>query len=191
MSFVNMHRYQNIEKYMYNHVIKTQPKKIVELGHGSSAVTVAMAKALSELNNSGRIYSYDIIDSKTKYSCMGVSDNSKESAYDRIYNRGLTEYVEFIQGDVFKTFVSDPFDFDLILIDIDNTWDNLYSILISNKVINDLCKSAQIIIEGGDNSHPRINKTTLKQFNTYIGRQVFSFNYLTGSGRTSISKLII
>ena len=190
IEFVNMHRYVNIEKFMYDYVINYKPKTVVELGHGSSAVTVALAKGMCESNIDGIIHSYDFIDCNTKYNCMGKSKYSHESAYDRVNNRGLSNYVKFTSGDVFKTFVKNPFMFDLLFIDIDNTWDDLYSILILNKTINSFVKSgSSIIIEGGDDNHPRINKESLNNFNNKIGYSVFEMKYITGSGRTSISKL--
>ena len=50
INFVNMHRYQAIEKVVYQKVKKWKPKTIVELGHGSGALTVAMGLALKEIN---------------------------------------------------------------------------------------------------------------------------------------------
>jgi predicted O-methyltransferase YrrM len=177
---------------MYDYVINNKPKTIVELGHGSGAVTVAMAKALHDLNLYGsEIHSYDLINCNTKYNCMGLPEYATESAFDRVNNRGLSKYVKFTSGDIFETFVKTPFKFDLLLIDIDNTWDRLYNILIKNKKVNELLTSTEVIIEGGDNNHPRINNNTLSKFNKLMNQTIFSMNYLTGSGRTSISKLKI
>ena len=53
-NFVNMHRYQAIERVIYQKVKKWKPKVIVELGHGSGALTSAMGLALKE-NNNGKI----------------------------------------------------------------------------------------------------------------------------------------
>ena len=48
--FVNMHRYQAIERIVYQKVKEWKPKTIVELGHGSGALTTAMGLALKEVN---------------------------------------------------------------------------------------------------------------------------------------------
>ena len=152
INFVNMHRYQAIEKVVYQKVKEWKPKTIVELGHGSGALTVAMGLALKEINIEGKIYSYDI---------NGTS-------------------------------ILKPFPFDLLLIDINNTWNTLYKILISNNFINNEIKNgAKILVEGGDPNHPRINQDTLDFFNKSCGGKIFNITHLGGSGRTSISLLEI
>jgi precorrin-6B methylase 2 len=177
VNFVNMHRYQAIERIVYNKVLELKPKTIVELGHGSGALTVAMSLALRDSNTSGVIHSYDI--NGTKDYTLG---SMKESAINNIKKRGLSNYVKFTKGDVFKTFVSSPFHFDLILIDINNTWDILYKILINNEFINNvILNGAKILVEGGDPNHPRIHSKNIIN--------PFKITHLGGSGRTSISNL--
>ena len=51
IDFVNMHRYQAIEKIVYQKVKEWKPTTIVELGHGSGALTVAASIALKEINS--------------------------------------------------------------------------------------------------------------------------------------------
>jgi hypothetical protein len=46
----------------------------------------------------------------------------------------------------------------------------------------------KIIIEGGSNAHPRINRSTLNQFHNKLGKKVFDFEHISGP-RTSLSKL--
>ena len=185
IDFVNMHRYQAIEQIVYQKVKEWKPTTIVELGHGSGALTVAASIALKEINSKGKIYSYDII-GESSYELSGVKSGSVEN----IKNRGLGEFVQFIKGDVFNTWVKKPTNFDLLMIDIDNTWDKLYKILIDNKSINNqIKKGSKVLIEGGDPSHPRINLNTLNLFNSKFNTPVFKLSYLTGSGRTSISIL--
>ena len=187
INFVNMHRYQNIEKTVYEKVIEWEPKTIVELGHGSGALTSAMGLALKKLNNNGKIYSYDI-NGTSDYTLGSMS----ESALKNIEKRELTDIVKFTKGNVFETWVKNPFSFDLLLIDINNTWNILCNIIITNSFINNEVKNgAKVLIEGGDPNHPRINQQTLDFFNNSCGKKIFSFNYLNGSGRTSISKLEI
>ena len=147
VNFVAMHRYQEIEKWMYNFVIQHKPNTIVELGHGSGAVTAAMALALQQANPIGKIHSYDIISSTKYYPCFGYEKYATESAYDRILKRGLRDMITFTEGNVFSTYVESPIDFDLLYIDIDNTWDNLYKILIENEFINDKIKTGSKILE--------------------------------------------
>jgi len=192
VNFVAMHRYQEIEKLMYNFVIQHKPNTIVELGHGSGAVTAAMALALQQVNPIGKVHSYDIISSTKYYPCFGYEKYATESAYDRILKRGLRDIITFTEGNVFSTYIESPIDFDLLYIDIDNTWDSLYKILIENKFINNKIKTgSKIIIEGGSPNHPRININTLNDFNKKFNQQVFKMKYLTGSGRTSIAEITL
>ena len=183
--FVNMHRYQAIEKETYKIVKNLKPNIIVELGHGSGAITTAMGLALKKYNPQGIIYSYDKI-GKNSYELSGIKNSSREN----IEKRNLSSLVKFIGGDVFDTWVKKPFNFDLLLIDIDNTWDVLYKILINNKFINNQVKNgSKILIEGGDPNHPRINQNTLNLFNSKFSSPPFKLSYITGSGRTSLSTL--
>lgn len=187
INFVNMHRYQAIEKVVYQKVKEWKPKTIVELGHGSGALTVAMGLALKEVNPNGKIYSYDI-NGTSNYTLGPMS----ESALSNIKKRKMLDIVKFTKGNVFDTFILKPFPFDLLLIDINNTWNTLYKILISNNFINNEIKNgAKILIEGGDPNHPRINQNTLNFFNKSCGEKIFNMTYLDGSGRTSISLLEI
>ena len=187
IDFVNMHRYQAIEKIVYQKVKEWKPTTIVELGHGSGALTVAMGLAMKEINVKGKINSYDKI-GDSSYKLSGIESNSRKN----ISKRDLTSIVTFTEGDIFDTWVSKPFTFDLLLIDIDNTWETLYKILIDNKFINNEIKNgSKILIEGGDPNHPRINQQTLDFFNNSCGEKIFTMKYLDGSGRTSISTLEI
>ena len=187
IDFVNMHRYQDIERVVYQKVIEWGPSVIVELGHGSGAITAAMGLALKEVNKTGKIFSYDI-NGTAEYALSSVS----KSALTNIEERSLTDMVKFIKGDVFDTWVNSPFTFDLLVIDIDNTWDMIYNIVIKNAFIQSCINSgAKVLIEGGDPNHPRINPNTLTTFNNSKGEDVFKLNHIAGSGRTSISILEI
>jgi len=185
INFVNMHRYQNIERIVYQTVKEIQPRVVVELGHGSGALTAAMSLALREVDIGGKIYSYDINGTST-YRLGG----NTVSALQNIEERNLTGMVEFTHGDVFDTWVKNPFSFDLLIIDINNTWDIIYNIVIANSYINNQVKSgSKVLIEGGDPGHPRINHNTLHSFNNKSGKEIFTMEHLGGSGRTSIATL--
>ena len=85
--------------------------------------------------------------------------------------------------------VSDFSTESVVLIDIDNTWELLYSIIIKNEFMyNQIKPGGKIIIEGGSNAHPRINRSTLNQFHNKLGKKVFDFEHISGP-RTSLSKL--
>ena len=55
-----MHRYQTIERIVYDKVLEYKPNSIVELGHGSGALTVAMALALKNNDIEGIIHSFEM-----------------------------------------------------------------------------------------------------------------------------------
>jgi|TARA_R110000744_G_scaffold136288_1_gene246077 hypothetical protein len=196
VNFVNMHRYQDIERILYRAVKDGEPKVVIELGHGSGALTSAIGLALRDVDKNGKLYSYDI-NGNSNYPLGG----NTVSALQNVQERNLTDIVTFISGDVFNTWVRDPHPFDLLLIDIDNTWDTIYNIIIANSFINtQVLNGAKVLIEGGDPGHPRINHNTLNTFNNtsflenkiYInstGEAVFNITHLGGSGRTSISAL--
>jgi len=181
IDFVDMHRYQTIERIVYDKVLEYKPNSIVELGHGSGALTVAMALALKNNDIEGIIHSFDI--NGTQEYSLGAMKKG-ESASNNIQERGLSNYVKFTKGNVFDTFISTPFHFDLLLIDIDNTWEILYDILIKNEFINkQIHNGSKILVEGGDPNHPRINVKSIIS--------PFKITHLGGSGRTSISTLEI
>ena len=157
----------------YEYVNKIQPKTIIELGYGAGHTTVAMAYVVSKYN--GVIHSYDL--------------ESPNPVLAKLQDRDLIKYCNLTQGDVYKTYVTDPIGFDLIFIDLHNTWELLFDLTVNNQFINSyLVQGAPIIIEGGAAAHPRINKSTLDKFHSSINKQVFEYELLAGK-RTSISTL--
>lgn len=173
MQLCEQHKYQENERVIHEFVKKHQPKTIVELGYGSGALTVAMSYASKEYN--GLIFSYDII--------------SPDLTINRLIERNLYDFCTITQGNVYKTYLVDPIPFDMILIDIDNTWQLIFDIVINNEFINkQIRQGSKIIIEGGADPHPRINKTTLENFHNTLGRKVFEFTHISGP-RTSLSIL--
>lgn len=185
LDFLNMSRYEDIEQIIYQKVKEYKPNTIVELGFGSGALTIAMAYGLKETNPKGKIHAYDNLNEVPLFLEGDKTEN-------RIKERNLNKYVNLIVGDVFEKWVNEPFDFNLLIIDINNTWNNIYKITVANDFIyNKIKKGAKVFIEGGDPNHPRINQSTLNFFNNSCGEQIFSFKHLGGSGRTSISKLEI
>jgi predicted O-methyltransferase YrrM len=177
MNLVGQHKYQDNERILNALVNDIRPSTIVELGFGTGALTVAMAYVLSQYN--GKLYGYDLL--------------SPELALSRLHERNLSQYCTLYQGDVYDSFLANPFHFDLILIDIHNTWEYVYHVVINNPIINNIIKNgAYVIIEGGAEAHPRMNKHTLDSFHERIGDTVFEFEHISGP-RTSLSilKLLI
>ena len=180
-----MSRYENIERIIYKKVEEWKPDSIVELGFGSGALAIAAAYGLEKFNPKGKINTYDSL----KEVPVFLEGNKAES---RIKERNLNNYINLTVGDVFTEWVNKPFNFNLLLIDINNTWDIIHKIVIVNSFIyNKVKEGAKVLIEGGDPNHPRINQNSLNSFNDKNGKQIFSFVHLGGSGRTSISELKI
>ena len=177
INLVGQHKYQDNDRVLNKLVNDVRPYTVVELGFGTGALTVAMAYTLSQYN--GKLYGYDVL--------------SPELALSRLSERNLLQYCTLYQGDIYDLFLPNPFEFDLILIDIHNTWESIYDVVIKNDIINNTIKKGSIvIIEGGADAHPRINKDTLALFHKNMGRTIFDFNHISGA-RTSLSilKLLI
>jgi predicted O-methyltransferase YrrM len=172
MEFVDQHKYQDNERAIFKFVKGYNPNTIVELGYGSGALTIAMAYGS---HDTCKIYSYDL--------------RNSDLAIQRLSERNLLNKCNLIEGDIYDTYLNNLITFDLILIDIDNTWSIIFDITINNKFINNRIKQgAAVIIEGGADLHPRINKNTLTDFHNMLGKEVFAFNHLSGQ-RTSLSTL--
>ena len=173
MQFVDQHKYQDNERAVYTFVNEHAPKTIVELGYGSGALTVAMVYGSENVT----IHSYDL--------------ESPDTALRRLRERNLQNKCNMMQGDAYELFINKPFEFDLLLIDLHNTWEIVYNIVINNKFINTCIRNgAHVIIEGGADAHPRMNINTLNAFHKSIGKEVFSYKHLSGQ-RTSLSVLNI
>ena len=171
MNFVEQHKYQENERVIHEYVKQWNPKTIIELGHGSGALTVAMAYAISP---DAKIYSYDLI--------------SPGLAIERLTSRSLIHLCQFFTGNVFNTFMQNIIEFDVLLIDIDNTWASIYDIVMTPAIYRQIQNGSHVVIEGGADAHPRINKQTLAQFHQTLGRDVFAFKHISGP-RTSLSIL--
>lgn len=172
MDFVNQHKYQDNERAIYKYVLDHDFNTIVELGYGSGALTVAMSYGT---NDNCKIYSYDLC--------------SSDLAIQRLHERNLLHKCNFTVGDVNNTYIQKPFSFDLLLIDIHNTWSIVFDVTMNNEFINKQIKNgSKVIIEGGGPLHPRMNKNTLTEFHNSLGRKVFDFEHISGE-RTSLSIL--
>lgn len=187
--FMSNKKFEQLYMGLYVETKKLKPNKIVELGTGCGSCTVAMARTLQEIDNGGSIVTYEF-ERPTAGSGMG-SDSNVSELYNRFTEIGLNEIVKLNVGDVFKTWVKNPTDFDLLYIDLDNTWDKVYDVIMGNEFITSKIKEgATVFIEGGHPSHPRMNQSTLNDFNNKKGKEIFTFECLHGD-RISLSKLTI
>lgn len=187
--FMSNKKFEQLYMGLYNETKKLKPNKIVELGTGCGSCTVAMARALQEIVEGGSIITYEF-ESPTAGSGMGTDSNVSE-LYSRFSEIGLNDIVKLNVGDVFKTWVQNPTDFDLLYIDLDNTWDKIYDVVMGNDFITSkIREGATVFIEGGHSNHPRMNQSTLNNFNDKKGKEIFTFECLHGD-RISLSKLTL
>ena len=165
---------------LYELVKNAKPNNIVELGVGSGACTVAMARGLEEVNADGRMIGFDTFDA-----WGGI-----RTVYKKLKSRNLHNFIHRMkEGNVFDLWVNNPTDFDFLWIDIDNTWRSTYDVVFGNeKILNQIKEGSPVYIEGGADAHPRMNKNTLNDFHNSLGKEVFKYTLLSGL-RVSISKL--
>lgn len=167
---------------LYELVKDIKPNNIVELGVGSGACTVAMTRGLEQANPNGRLIGFD-----TFTAWGGI-----KTVYQKLLSRNLNNFIDNMrEGSVFDLWVSNPTEFDFLWIDIDNTWKSVYDVVFGNeKILNQIKDGSSVYIEGGADAHPRMNKNTLNDFHNSLGKEIFSFEVLSGL-RVSISKLEI
>ena len=111
----------------------------------------------------------------------GFSRNYDRLYYDHYKNRLDKNYVdigESIDGFVrdWNTYLSDPFEFDIIHLNSQLYWSDIEQILVKNTFINNQLKNGAIaIFEGGGEQHPRIKlserENYLSEFNVESLRQ--------------------
>ncbi len=131
----------NIGRTIYDYVIKTKPKIIVEFGVLFGFSTVCMAQALRDLNNNGKIYAFDLWE-QSDYN----HGQTIQIVQDNLDKFNLQQFVNLKQGgDI--SYISDIEDIDLIHIDINNDGDKLKKLITDIKSIED--NKSDILFEGG------------------------------------------
>jgi len=146
------------------------------LGVGGGGYTIAMSTGLKELNQGGKIYSYDIQSLLQLKQIHWMHQTGLRGVVMELDEKELSDMWTFTEGDCHETFVKNPFPFDLLLIDAAQDWDGIYKIVIENDFINNQIKSgAKVIIEGGAKRHPVINEKTFKDFNKQFNKPPFNY----------------
>lgn len=107
-------RGKNHGKTFYDLVMELKPMIIVEFGTMCGYSTIAMAQALQDLKEGGRIYSFDIWDNRVH----------KDMAIKNLKDYGVADQVEMLELD-FNEWMEKPTNFDLLYIDINNTGDTI------------------------------------------------------------------
>jgi len=175
MNFINHYKYTSeIQLAVFELVYELKPATIVELGYGAGYITNVISQAMPI---DSELVGYDLKSPELTISSSSTSMPAKK--------------IKLIQDDVFNSFLKNPFKFDLLIVDIDNTWELIDQVVIQNKFVYECIKNgAVVLIEGGADMHPRMNRNTLLTYHNKIGSNIFDFEIM-GGNRTSISKLII
>lgn len=169
----------DIGSTLYEYVLTHKPKIIIEFGtlYGYSAA--AMAMALDELNNGGKIICYDLWEKYPyKHSVISQTKQNLEK-----YN--LSKYVEFKELN-FKDWI--PENFDLLHLDISNDGTSILDLSI--KCHNELKSGKHILFEGGSVERDNVewmlkyNKQPINSVKPFVQYEVLSPKF------PSISKLI-
>jgi len=131
----------NIGKTIYDYVIKTKPKIIVEFGVLFGFSTICMAQAIRDLNNDGKIYAFDLWE-KSEYN----HGQTMKIVQDNLKTFDLQKFVILEYGDNINC-LSGIEDIDMIHIDINNDGDNLKKLISDIKSIKS--NTCDILFEGG------------------------------------------
>ena len=172
----------NIGKTIYDYVIETEPKIIVEFGVLFGFSTICMAQAIRDLNNNGRIYAFDLWE-QSEYN----HGQTMKMVQDNLDKFDLQQFVNLKHGGDISC-ISDIKDIDLIHIDINNDGDNLKKLISDIKSIGS--DESDILFEGG--IHDRDVCWWMKKFNkTPISNIKNQFDYVILNERyPGISKCI-
>lgn len=163
----------NIGKTIYNYIIQTKPKLVIEFGCLYGYSTVAIGMALKELGQ-GKLKCYDLWENyQYKHSTIQQTiENAKQ--YD------VEDYIEFIQMDYY-TWLSNPEDFDLMHLDISNTGD---IILKTYNTLKDKIKQGStILFEGGSEERDNIewmikyNATPINSIKNQVNYNILDTNF--------------
>ena len=125
---------------LYDYVKEHKPKTIVEFGTGYGATTVFMRGAQ---NDGDELYTFE--SDKEKY----------EGAVQNFLGDGIYSTIHY-SNDGYETFFNNPFEFDLLYIDIHNEGSKLNHIL-KNKFINKMFSLGKhILFEGGSETRNKV-----------------------------------
>lgn len=175
--------YPQIGQTLYDYVIDTKPRIILEFGvlHGFS--TCCMAQALSK-NRLGKIHAYDLWEGE-KFN----HGQHLPTVQNTLTNYGLDKFVDLKYGDIFTCLKTvNLHGVDIIHIDINNDGDKL---LKAVNLLKDRKYQGSILFEGG--IVERDNCWWMKEFNKKPLNSIKqTFNYdLLNSNYPGLSKIQI
>jgi hypothetical protein len=178
-------------EFIYNRVIEKKPKVILDFGTGWGYITSALAQGIRDLNNGGKVITYDHYDDDDY---LGGWKHDKNSVINNLEKNNLHEYVDIVSIDVFE-WLNNPIDFDLAFIDIHNNGDKLNQIFNHPFLKKAIENGSEVLFCGGSPKRDNINKERNEKTITSIDSKFECiFGNPTqgdGDGRVhSISKLV-
>lgn len=135
--------FNNLGKTIYDQVLFTKPKKVVDFGILNGYSTICIAQALKE-NGFGKVYAYDLFEDY-EFNRAKLSEVEK-----LVLEYGLSDWVEFKKVNFFD-WIKNPESFDLLHLDISNTGDIID--MLWEKFSD---SKATIIFEGGSEERDRV-----------------------------------
>jgi tRNA A58 N-methylase Trm61 len=146
---------------IYALILLYKPETVVELGTGEGNCMALIGIAL-KMNRSGKLFSFDVYGERIQ----GFLPKTGKTVSGKKRMLGLERVIENIQTDIFNfSWIGNPID--LLVIDIDNTFERLKK--IADNWFEKLSPNGIILFEGGFSQY---NKSP---------RGVFEFcNYLHG-----------
>ena len=129
---------------LYDYVIQHKPKTIVEFGSGWGSTTIHMRKAQETYG--GDLYSRELDNEKYQ----GALNNF------RIWEIDTDIYY---YNESYDTYFDNPFEFDLLYIDVHNEGRRIQKILDNHFIKSMIKKGKHILFEGGSKERDNIAKS--------------------------------
>ena len=135
------YRYNNLGKTLYDQVIWNKPDIIIDFGVLEGYSTIAMAMACRE-NRKGKVKVYDLFEDY----------EYNHSKFDRLIKNikeyGLMDYVDIEKRNFFD-WIKEPEEFNIMHLDISNTWDII-------DMLEPLIGKGIILFEGGSEQRDKV-----------------------------------
>ena len=159
----------NLGYTIYKTILELKPKIVVDFGILYGYSTIAIAQALKDLDQGGKVIGYDLFE-----------DYEYKNAVESVVKKNIDEYdvsnfVELKYGDFYK-WIDNPDDFDLLHLDISNTG-NIIDLAVKKLPNKD------IIFEGGSKERDeeewveKYNKSKMNPLKSKIGYEILNSSW--------------
>ena len=136
----------NLGYTIYETVLRLKPKVVIDFGILYGYSTVAIAQALKDIDEGGKVIGYDLFeDYKYKNAVKKLVDRNVKD-YD------VVDFVELRYGDFYE-WVDNPDEFDLLHLDISNYGDVI-------ELVNKKLPNKKILFEGGSEERDKVEWMT-------------------------------